>query len=198
LWDALGVYASVEGAFAILVLATLAGRWRYRVWNASRHHIPGALAYLILFDATLAFTAAALGVVTVATNAGSRCGARHDDSPANPITGLRAKLWEVLPAVATASALAAVVKIVLRPVLGAENPGWLAIAIVGGIAAPVSFGAGALPALAVASASGSATIASVWFVASAARVVGPAVVGGLRRRHALKATGAIVSRAEEA
>jgi hypothetical protein len=198
LWDALPVYASVEGAFAILVLATLAGRWRERVWNASRHHIPGAIAYLTLFDATLAIAAAAMGVVIVATSAGTNRASKLDVCPASPFAGLRARLWEVLPSVATGAALAAIIKIILRPLLGAESPGWLAIAVAGGIAAPVSFGAGALPALAIASASGSALIASAWFVASAVRIIGPSVVGSLRRRHAVKTSGATFSRVEDA
>jgi hypothetical protein len=216
IWDALPVYASVEGAVAVVLVTLLSGRVLAQGRRALRHHVPAAVAYLALFDPALAVVAGCLGLARALIGNHAAAGLRTAEvglasltssavagrpaaaggPPGSPFEALRVHVWDVLTTITAGAALAAIAKVLLRPALGDSTVAWLPIAVIGGMLAPLSFGGGALPALAVSNASGSLLAGSLWFAGAITRAVGSFVISALMARRKGTSGGTGVSRVE--
>ena len=178
IWDALPVFLSVELAVALLVVVLLGQRRRETVWRFTAALPLGAVVYLGLFNSGLALVLAAAAFGHgFAMRIFMPYGAPAPDSP---WTAMKRRGGDVIRAVVIAAAVAALVKVILTPLIPSGSGPWILVGIAGGVLTPGPLGVAAIPALATQSASDGILPASVWIAVAAAR---PHLLAYLRTRR---------------
>lgn len=165
LWDALPLFVSIEVAIAICVIALVGGKRVPQMWKLSDHYVAAGLVYLLLFDLQLALVFLGSCVIAIRFPAGAATDATP--IPDSPLSAIRVRGGEVAWDVAKAGAIAAVVKVLLTPMIPSGSWIWVPVALAGGVLSPWPIGASAIPALAANTAAGSLLAGTVWLVAAA-------------------------------
>lgn len=169
LWDALPIFLAIEAALAILVLVAVPARARHAAWLYSGALLVGGAIYLLAFESALlwVYPVSCLAAVTIEARWGNPA-----DQPADAASigaGVKQRAWLVVSAVARASFVAAVVKVLLAPYLADGNLVWFLVAAGAGLIRAGTFGTVAIPALAVATGTGSVLYGASLLAAAAAR-----------------------------
>ena len=187
IWDAMPVFLSVELAIAVLLVATLQRSSLLHAWRLTSVYSAGGVVYLFLFDLNLAIV---LVLVTVASAfAQFRLAPDSPDTPApaSPFGAIKMRGGAVIWEVAKASAIAALIKIIIAPELSQGSPAWVGLALFGGLILPSPLGVAAIPALSVGTASDGLISPAVWIASAAIRPYLAAAY--LSRRNPAASTG---------
>lgn len=171
MWDSLPVYLSVEVAIALAIVVLTGVQLRGRLWSLSSTHWLAAVVYLLLFDPRLAAILAAGAMVQFAAIQAGRLKSPEPATPGSPLEALRSRGGSVAWGVATASAFAAAVKIIVPPVIASDSPSWFIVAVIGGLFGPGPIGLAAIPALATQTAANSLVAGALWIASAAVRPV---------------------------
>jgi hypothetical protein len=173
IWDALPIYLSVGLAAAVIITVSLRPRRRRVAWRLSSAYPLASVAYLFVFDSSLAFVAAGAAIGHVLLTRRLLSVPRDVDAPTDPLLAIKMRGGTIIWDVAKASAVAAILKILVTPVIGDT------------IGLPLPLGASAIPTVTVWSASGGLFPASMLLAAAAVRPVIARQLVHLTRRFGL-------------
>jgi hypothetical protein len=178
LWDALPLFLSVEVALALALVVVLRPELRRRPWILTATYPFAGVAYLALFNWSLAGLMLAIVVVRAVSRSLNGSVEGTETVPRDPLCALRERGGAVLGHVLVACVVTAAIKIFVRPAIEPDTVLWFVVALVTGFATPVPLGTIAIPALPLADGDFGVLAAGTTLVAASLR---PLVFSSMRK-----------------
>ena len=169
IWDAVPVFLSVELAIAVLLVAILQRPAMARAWRLSSAYPVGGIVYLGLFDQQLAVILGLAIVSSLVAQQRFPLDSTGSASPGSPFEAIKNRGGAIIWDVAKASAVAAIIKIILAPELGQQSLAWVVLSLFGGLVFPGPLGVAAIPALSVSTASDGLLAPLLWILMASCR-----------------------------